>query len=154
MPPSATETVQQVVVPIVEKTIGTKVEEPQNTNGSVKAAQPEGEELPKLETNHKEPLKLSGALDKFESFDVTPVIGREYANVDLVEWLRAPNSDELIRDLAITSKLCDLPLSCNTPNPSRAEQTKQSLVAASSSSAPRTSSPTSCRRSSCSGSAS
>lgn len=109
MPPSATETVQQVVVPIVEKTIGTKVEEPQNTNGSVKAAQPEGEELPKLETNHKEPLKLSGALDKFESFDVTPVIGREYANVDLVEWLRAPNSDELIRDLAITSKLCDLP---------------------------------------------
>jgi hypothetical protein len=48
-------------------------------------------------------LKLSGALDKFEQFDVTPVIGREFVNVDLAEWLRAPNSDELLRDLAITS---------------------------------------------------
>ncbi len=57
-----------------------------------------------LHTGHKEPLKLSGALDKYESFDVTPVIGREYVDADLAEWLRAPNSDELIRDLAITSK--------------------------------------------------
>ncbi|KAH7146754.1 hypothetical protein B0J13DRAFT_584256 [Dactylonectria estremocensis] len=45
---------------------------------------------------------LHGALDKFESFDVTPVIGREFVNVDLAYLLRAPNSDELIRDLAIT----------------------------------------------------
>lgn len=51
------------------------------------------------------PLKLSGALDKFKHFEVTPVIGREYVDVDLAEWLRAPNSDELIRDLAITGKL-------------------------------------------------
>lgn len=55
-----------------------------------------------VETQHKGPLKLSAALDKFESFDVTPVIGREFIDVNLVEWLRAPNSDELIRDLAIT----------------------------------------------------
>lgn len=58
-----------------------------------------------LETGHKEPLKLSGVLDKYESFDVTPVIGREFVDVDLAGWLRAPNSDELIRDLAITSRL-------------------------------------------------
>ena len=58
-----------------------------------------------LHTGHKEPLKLSGALDKYESFDVTPVIGREFVDTDLAELLRAPNSDELIRDLAITSKL-------------------------------------------------
>ncbi|EEU33690.1 uncharacterized protein NECHADRAFT_98371 [Fusarium vanettenii 77-13-4] len=38
----------------------------------------------------------------FESFDVTPVIGREFVGVDLSNLLRAPNSDELIRDLAIT----------------------------------------------------
>ncbi|KAI9759930.1 MAG: hypothetical protein M4579_001963 [Chaenotheca gracillima] len=50
----------------------------------------------------KEPLKLTGALDKFKSFDVTPVIGKEFEDVNLAEWLRAPNSDELIRDLAIT----------------------------------------------------
>jgi hypothetical protein len=53
---------------------------------------------------HKEPLKLSGALDKFEQFEVTPILGREYPNASLKEWLEAPNSDELIRDLAITSK--------------------------------------------------
>ncbi|KAJ5636224.1 Taurine catabolism dioxygenase TauD/TfdA [Penicillium longicatenatum] len=48
------------------------------------------------------PLKLSGALDAFESFDVTPVIGREFPNASLKDFLRAPNSDELLRDLAIT----------------------------------------------------
>lgn len=62
-------------------------------------------ELPRLFTNHRDPLKLSGALEKFESFDVTPVIGREFVGVDLSNLLRAPNSDELIRDLAITSTL-------------------------------------------------
>lgn len=52
----------------------------------------------------REPLKLSGALDSYESFDVTPIIGREFPKANLVEWLDAPNADELIRDLAITSK--------------------------------------------------
>ncbi|ERF71895.1 hypothetical protein EPUS_01810 [Endocarpon pusillum Z07020] len=51
---------------------------------------------------HKEPLKPSGAFDKFESFDATPVIGREFRGVNLKEWLEAPNSDELLRELAIT----------------------------------------------------
>ncbi|GES64772.1 taurine catabolism dioxygenase TauD/TfdA [Aspergillus terreus] len=50
----------------------------------------------------KEPLKLSGALEGYESFDVTPVIGREFPTANLKEWLRAPNSDELLKDLAIT----------------------------------------------------
>jgi alpha-ketoglutarate-dependent taurine dioxygenase len=50
----------------------------------------------------REPLKLSGALDSYESFDVTPVIGREFPTANLNEWLTAPNSDELLRDLAIT----------------------------------------------------
>lgn len=54
-------------------------------------------------SQHKEPLKLSGALDTHESFDVTPVIGREFPKANLVEWLNAENSDELLRDLAITS---------------------------------------------------
>lgn len=55
-------------------------------------------------TEHKQPLKLSGALESFESFDVTPVIGREFPKASLVEWLDAENSDELLRDLAITSR--------------------------------------------------
>lgn len=55
-------------------------------------------------SQHREPLQLSGALDGIDHFDVTPCIGREYKNVDLAEWLKAPNSDDLLRDLAITSK--------------------------------------------------
>lgn len=51
------------------------------------------------------PLKSSGSLDKFEQDDVTPVIGTEFPKVNLVELLNAPNSDELIRDLAIKSIL-------------------------------------------------
>lgn len=50
------------------------------------------------------PYKISGALNEYESFEVTPVIGREFPKANLVEWLDAPNSDDLIRDLAITSK--------------------------------------------------
>lgn len=51
----------------------------------------------------KEPLKLNGSLETFESFDVTPVIGREFPSANLKEWLHSPNSDALLRDLAITS---------------------------------------------------
>lgn len=51
----------------------------------------------------REPLKSTGALDSFESFDVTPVIGREFPNANLKDFLRAPNSDDLLRELALTS---------------------------------------------------
>lgn len=64
--------------------------------------------LPELRTEHREPLKLSGALDGLEHFDVTPVIGREYVDANLVDLLRAENSDDLIRDLAITSTVSPL----------------------------------------------
>ncbi|KAJ4294038.1 hypothetical protein N0V90_007727 [Kalmusia sp. IMI 367209] len=47
------------------------------------------------------PLQYSGSLDKFESFEVTPVIGTEYPTVNIVELLEASNADELLRDLAI-----------------------------------------------------
>jgi len=44
------------------------------------------------------PLKYSGSLDEYESFDVTSVIGREYPKVQLSDIL---NDDNKIRDLAI-----------------------------------------------------
>ncbi|KAF7549470.1 hypothetical protein G7Z17_g6351 [Cylindrodendrum hubeiense] len=56
----------------------------------------------KGKTQSRQPLKPSGALKDFESFDVTPAIGREFPKANLVDWLNAPNADELIRDLAIT----------------------------------------------------
>jgi len=49
------------------------------------------------------PLKYSGSLDQFKSFDVTPVIGREFPEVQLAELINAPNADTLLRDLAILS---------------------------------------------------
>lgn len=52
----------------------------------------------------REPLLLSGALDRFKHEESTPVIGREYVDVNLVnDIINAENSDDLIRDLAITS---------------------------------------------------
>ncbi|KAH8552426.1 hypothetical protein BGW37DRAFT_550631 [Umbelopsis sp. PMI_123] len=50
----------------------------------------------------REPLKLKGVLDQFKSFDVTPVIGKEFPDAQLTDWLAADNADDLIRDLGIT----------------------------------------------------
>lgn len=52
----------------------------------------------------KAPLKSKGLLDKYANFDVTPTIGREYPTLNLKELLEGPDSDELIRELAITSR--------------------------------------------------
>jgi len=53
---------------------------------------------------YPEPLKLSGALDHFKHEDTTPVIGREFFDVNIVnDVLNAENADELLRDVAITS---------------------------------------------------
>ncbi|MCJ1311351.1 hypothetical protein MMC25_005022 [Agyrium rufum] len=98
MAPSITETVTSEVLPVHVKSA---------IDNGVKGSEANGDSAPngrsKSEyTPPKEPLKLSGALEQFKSFDVTPVIGREYSNANLAEWLRAPNSDDLIRDLAIT----------------------------------------------------
>lgn len=55
---------------------------------------------------NQKPLKKSGVLDTTLEYDeLTPVIGREYPKTNIVDdLLNAPNSDELLRDLAITSK--------------------------------------------------
>lgn len=86
MAPAVTETVAQVTENLKQKVVTSLKDQVQ----------------PNLETAHREPLKLSGALDQFKQFEVTPVIGKEFVDVDLAEWLKAPNSDELLRDLAIT----------------------------------------------------
>ncbi|RAH50588.1 TauD/TfdA dioxygenase family protein [Aspergillus brunneoviolaceus CBS 621.78] len=52
--------------------------------------------------SQREPVQATGALDAYDSFDVTPIIGREFSNANLKEWLRAPNSDDLLRELALT----------------------------------------------------
>lgn len=55
-------------------------------------------------TTYPEPLKLSGALDGISYEEITPVIGREYPNVNIVDDLmNASNADELLREIAIIS---------------------------------------------------
>lgn len=104
MAPSATETSAPVPVPAGDVGKGKlNIKEEVAKEEVATTEVPAVDELPERLVGHKEPLKLSGALDQFEHFDVTPVIGREYVNVNLAEFLRAPNSDDLIRDLAITS---------------------------------------------------
>jgi hypothetical protein len=44
------------------------------------------------------PLKYSGSLDAFDSHEVTPVIGREYPDLNLVDLLE---DDDKLRDLAV-----------------------------------------------------
>lgn len=57
------------------------------------------------ETSFPKPLKLRGALKPLKQFMVTPSVGTEFPEANLVDMLKAPNSDDLLRDLAITSKL-------------------------------------------------
>lgn len=72
-------------------------------------------------SQHSSPLRKTGALDSaFEFDEVTPAIGREYPTTNIVDdLLNASNADELVRDLAITSKppfeLTLLPLDQCTP---------------------------------------
>lgn len=77
------------------------------------------EQLTQLETEHVRrkllslqltgspvPLVLGHALDGFRKTNLTPIIGTEFERgVQLAQWLKASNADELIRDLAILGKL-------------------------------------------------
>ena len=64
------------------------------------------------------PLELSGALDRFRFEETTPVIGREYINVNIVkDLLEGEAADARLRDLAITSKPC-----CNIEDASLTER--------------------------------
>ena len=96
----------------------------------------------------REPLKSNGSLDAFESFDVTPVIGREFPNASLKDFLRAPNSDDLLRELSLTSSYLPRRLNLDLKSNHR----RQSLNAVSSSSASKMVSMMTCRRSSSSAS--
>lgn len=126
----------------------------------------------KKEQSYPKPLKLSGVLDGFEHDDVTPLIGREYPKVNIVDdLLNASNADELLRDVAITSELPAQPPPPILPSPVitfflykkknflgssplTIYPKHKSLNVASSFSAPKITSPASCKRNSCTNSAS
>ena len=55
------------------------------------------------------PLVNSGSLNRFKHSDLTPVIGREYLDLQVADLLAS--DDQLIKDLAITSKSLGTPAS-------------------------------------------
>ncbi|KAK7743293.1 hypothetical protein SLS53_004378 [Cytospora paraplurivora] len=61
--------------------------------GSLEAEQSYPESYP--------PFPDTGSLKGFKAVPLTPIIGTEYKDVDITEWLRAPNSDDLLRDLSL-----------------------------------------------------
>ncbi|ORX34071.1 putative TfdA family taurine dioxygenase [Kockovaella imperatae] len=50
---------------------------------------------------HPTPLQRNGSLNKYESFDVTPVIGSEYKDIQLSDILNSADKDVLLKDLAV-----------------------------------------------------
>ncbi|KAL5357224.1 putative alpha-ketoglutarate-dependent sulfonate dioxygenase [Aspergillus floccosus] len=52
-------------------------------------------------SQYPQPRRQSGLLEKFDRFDLTPILGTEFRNVDLADWLARPDSDRLLQDLAI-----------------------------------------------------
>ncbi|KAK7718023.1 hypothetical protein SLS57_006170 [Botryosphaeria dothidea] len=48
-----------------------------------------------------QPLKPSGTFDNVKTKDLTPLLGSEILDVNLKDWLTAPDSDTKLRDLAI-----------------------------------------------------
>ena len=55
-------------------------------------------------TRCAKPLLYSGSLDSYAHRDLTPVIGREYDNLQVAGLLKSSDSDRIIKDLAVTGK--------------------------------------------------
>jgi alpha-ketoglutarate-dependent taurine dioxygenase len=54
------------------------------------------------QTRSTKPITYSGSLDGFTHSDLTPVIGREYTSLQIIDLLNAPDRDRRIKDLAVT----------------------------------------------------
>jgi len=85
---------QETTVPVINGKNATNGGTTKTTNGGTTKSQ------------YPTPLRTTGALDSAFKFDeVTPAVGREYPTANIVDdLLNASNSDDLLRDLAITSE--------------------------------------------------
>lgn len=57
---------------------------------------------PAARTRCLEPIRYSGSLDKYEYNNLTPIIGREYTDLQVKDLLNSPNRHQRIKDLAVT----------------------------------------------------
>ena len=51
-----------------------------------------------------EPMTSNGSLKDYEQIQLAPILGTEFPKANLVDMMNAPNADELIAELAYTSK--------------------------------------------------
>ena len=56
-----------------------------------------------MSTTWTGPLKKTGALDGYSQKKLSPGLGSEFLDLDLVEVLKSTKRDAILRDLAITS---------------------------------------------------
>ena len=49
----------------------------------------------------REPMRTSGLLDTHRFSECTPIIGREYPDVQLAELMKSPNAELYLREIAI-----------------------------------------------------
>lgn len=56
-----------------------------------------------MSTTWTGPLKQTGALEGYRQKKLSPGLGSEFLDLDLVEVLKSPKRDAILRDLAITS---------------------------------------------------
>lgn len=59
---------------------------------------------PSQNTDSYVPLRPSSALKPFKHNDLTPAIGTLFENINLTEILHSPACDQIVKDIAITSK--------------------------------------------------
>ena len=57
----------------------------------------------KTKNLRREPMKLTGLLDTVKSSHLTPIVGTEFPTARVVDWMKASNADEILRELAVTS---------------------------------------------------
>ena len=56
-----------------------------------------------MDVIHPQELEFLERENSYRSIEYTPHIGIEFPDVNLVDWLKAPNSDEILYELALLS---------------------------------------------------
>lgn len=97
MAPSA---VDELPILSLKSTAALKAAAVASADGPIPGTRPED-----LVSSLTAPLVYSGSLDAFKHRDSNPIMGREYEEaLQAVDLMEAPNSDALMRDLAIQSR--------------------------------------------------
>jgi hypothetical protein len=94
--------IEQALQPAIKSAVSEAISASVSESGSQIGEEETG--MKKFTVTFSPPLEQGPAIDHWKYQDLTRALGREYLDIDLVEVLEAPNADDLLRDLAITSE--------------------------------------------------